>query len=174
MSGWVTRPDGSWFNEAAPVTISETIPSEVLLVKAEDHTVPSPSITTLKLPKSALSLNTQAQHSVAYRSLHQKIIDAGLYRTPYITGYGPEVVRYVFLAVGSAYAYRYNWLNLSAFLLGAMWHQLVFTVHDLGHMGVTHDWNKDRLISIFLADFVGGLSVGWWVEVSLGLNAFMF
>jgi len=45
-----------------------------------------------------------------------------------------------------------------------MWHQLVFTVHDLGHMGVTHDWAWDRAMAIFCADFIGGLSIGWWVD----------
>jgi hypothetical protein len=48
-----------------------------------------------------------------------------------------------------------------------MWHQLVFTVHDLGHMGVTHNWTIDRLLAILIADFIGGLSIGWWVEVRL-------
>ncbi len=33
-------------------------------------------------------------------------------------------------------------------------------------MGVTGNWNVDRLISIAVADFIGGLSVGWWVDVS--------
>ena len=50
-----------------------------------------------------------------------------------------------------------------------VWHQLVFTVHDLGHMGVTHNWAWDRLMAILIADFIGGLSVSWWVDVSLKL-----
>ncbi|KAF7784649.1 hypothetical protein Agabi119p4_814 [Agaricus bisporus var. burnettii] len=45
-----------------------------------------------------------------------------------------------------------------------MWHQLVFTAHDLGHNGVTHNWTLDRLIAIVIADFIGGLSIGWWVD----------
>jgi len=48
--------------------------------------------------------------------------------------------------------------------LGALWHQLVFTCHDLGHVGVTHSWHRDRLIAIFLTDFIGGISIGWWVN----------
>jgi delta8-fatty-acid desaturase len=54
----------------------------------------------------------------------------------------------------------------SALFLGLLWHQLVFTVHDLGHMGVTGNWTYDRLIAISLADFIGGLSIGWWSQVS--------
>lgn len=38
----------------------------------------------------------------------------------------------------------------------------MFFVHDLGHMGVTGNWTLDRVISIAIADFVGGLSVGWY------------
>jgi hypothetical protein len=49
--------------------------------------------------------------------------------------------------------------------LGVLWHQVVFICHDLGHVGVTHSWHRDRLIAIFLADFVGGVSIGWWVDV---------
>jgi delta8-fatty-acid desaturase len=89
-----------------------------------------------------------------------------LYDTPFISGYGPEVVRYVLLGCISAYAYYKNWQLTSALFLGLMWHQLMFFVHDLGHLGVSHNWNIDRLLSIFIADFIGGLSVGWWVEVS--------
>ncbi|KAI0001949.1 fatty acid/sphingolipid desaturase [Russula vinacea] len=52
----------------------------------------------------------------------------------------------------------------SAVCLGVLWHQVVFICHDLGHVGVTHNWYRDRLIAIFLADFVGGVSIGWWVD----------
>lgn len=167
MSGWVRRDD-AWFNEAAPISISDAIPSEILLVKSEGHLVDSsPTPATLQVPQSSLDLSIQAQHSTAYRTLHERVVRAGLYQTPYLTGYGPEVLRYIALASLSAYAYVHDWQVLSALFLGFMWHQLVFTVHDLGHMGVTHDWKIDRLVSIFLADFVGGLSVGWWVEVSM-------
>ncbi|RFU31973.1 hypothetical protein B7463_g4357, partial [Scytalidium lignicola] len=46
--------------------------------------------------------------------------------------------------------------------LGCLWHQLVFTVHDAGHMGITHNFQVDSVIGILIADFIGGLSVGWW------------
>ena len=41
-----------------------------------------------------------------------------------------------------------------------VWH------HDLGHMGVTHNWVWDRPMAILIADFIGGLRVSWWVDVS--------
>ena len=127
---------------------------------------PAPTLDTLSPPPSTLSLHLQAQHAQAYRQLHKRIIDAGLYNTPYISGYGPELARYLFLAAISTYTYLHNWLISSAIALGLMWHQLVFTAHDLGHMGVTHDWTTDRLLAILVGNFIGGLSIGWWVDVS--------
>lgn len=174
MSGWTRMPasDGSmtWHQEAA--SIPHNLSSEILLVHntkksaSGQHQPQGPSLADLIPPPSNLSLSVQAQHSAAYKQLHKRVIDAGLYRTPYLTGYGPEIARYILLAVLSAYAYSHNWLITSAICLGLLWHQIVFTVHDLGHMGVTHNWTVDRLIAIILADFIGGLSVGWWVDVS--------
>jgi delta8-fatty-acid desaturase len=176
MSGWARKiaPDGSlaWHNEAHP-TPSSGLSSEVLLVH-KDSSLPQnaagPTLATLRPPPSNLSLKVQARHSAAYKELHKRIIDAGFYKTRYLAGYGPEVARYLLLAASSAYAYKCGWLITSAVCLGLLWHQLVFTVHDLGHMGVTHNWTVDRLLAIFIADFIGGLSVGWWVDVSLRLS----
>lgn len=176
MSGWVRKigPDGllGWHNEARPISSPSGLSSEILLVPKDSSLLqdaPSPTLDTILPPPSKLSLKVQARHSAAYKELHKRVIDAGLYKTRYITGYGPEVARYLLLAAACAYAYMHDWLITSAVCLGLLWHQLVFTVHDLGHMGVTHDWTIDRLIAIFLADFIGGLSVGWWVDVSLRL-----
>ncbi|KAE9404753.1 hypothetical protein BT96DRAFT_955527 [Gymnopus androsaceus JB14] len=124
----------------------------------------TPTIEALTPPPSKLSLQVQEQHAAAYKMLHKRITDAGLYKTPYLTGYGPELIRYISLGLLSAYAFRHSWLLTSALALGLMWHQPVFFVHDLGHMGVTGNWNLDRLISILVADFIGGLSIGWWVD----------
>lgn len=167
MSGWVRNPSiDCWFNEATPFKSHNAISSEILLVKPDNHAAASSLIAPdLEPPPTTLSLTHQAQHSRAYKELHKRIVDAGLYQTPYLSGYGPEVLRYTLLAFLSAYAYSRNWLITSAVFLGLMWHQLVFTAHDLGHMGVTHNWTIDRLLGILIADFIGGLSIGWWVEV---------
>ncbi|KAF5388775.1 hypothetical protein D9757_005611 [Collybiopsis confluens] len=160
-SGW-TRNEGKWASEANTWNDS----NQVLLVAKDSEALQTsaPSIPILTPPSSKLSLQTQEQHAAAYKLLHKRITDAGLYRTPFLTGYGPEFLRYISLGCISLYAFRHNWLLTSAFALGLLWHQLMFFVHDLGHMGVSGNWNLDRLISIFIADFIGGLSVGWWVE----------
>lgn len=175
MTGWVRRSgkDGKseWYNEASTLisqTNTELAPtSQILLVEKDSNLLQpfAPSLPDLEPPPAVLSLRVQTQHSRAYKALHKRIVDADLYKTPYLTGYGPEVCRYALLAGLSAFAYSHDWLVTSAICLGLMWHQLVFTAHDLGHMGVTHNWAIDRLLSIFIANFIGGLSIGWWVEV---------
>ncbi|RBR17631.1 uncharacterized protein FIESC28_06455 [Fusarium coffeatum] len=104
---------------------------------------------------------TQARVASKYRELHQKVYDTGLYNCNY-KAYGIEILRYTALGVGSAVCLRYEWYALSAFLLGALWHQLSFTVHDAGHMGITHNYLVDSCIGALIADFMGGLSIGWW------------
>ncbi|KXN83858.1 Delta(8)-fatty-acid desaturase [Leucoagaricus sp. SymC.cos] len=177
MSGWVRKlnADGKqeWYREASAACSAENTPqnpsSQILLVDKDFQSLVqqqshAPTLATISPPPTDLSLKVQARHSKAYRELHKRITEAGLYQTPYLTGYGPEIVRYVLFGSIAAYAYSHNWLITSAIALGLMWHQLVFTAHDLGHMGVTHNWTIDRMLAIFIADFIGGLSIGWWVD----------
>jgi sphingolipid 8-(E)-desaturase len=186
MTGWVRKigKEGmqEWHNEANAVVSAEDTElspsSQILLVRRDDDDEAllkqtAPTLSNLLPPPTNLSLKVQAEHSAAYKALHKRILDADLYQTPYLTGYGPEVARYVLLGTISAVAYHHNWLVTSAVFLGLMWHQLVFTAHDLGHMGVTHDWVWDRLLAILITDFIGGLSIGWWVDVSLPIPIFL-
>ncbi|KAF8640894.1 hypothetical protein AX17_000542 [Amanita inopinata Kibby_2008] len=167
MSGWVRKPDANgsrqWVTEADAFCSPS---SQVLLVEKERIQPKSlaPTQETLQPPPTGLSLDVQTKHSKAYRELHRRIVDAGLYNTPYLSGYGPEIGRCMLLACLSAYTYSNRYFMTSAVFLGIMWHQLVFSAHDLGHMGVTHNWSLDRLIAILVANFIGGLSIGWWVE----------
>ncbi|ETW87418.1 hypothetical protein HETIRDRAFT_431762 [Heterobasidion irregulare TC 32-1] len=169
-TGWIRKvgPDGHlhWHREANALYSSENTDespsSQILLLKRDDAS--SASGPSLEPAPTALSLKVQTQHSTAYKELHKRVKAAGLYETRYVTGYGPEIARYLLLAICSYLAYQKQWFFLSAVCLGGLWHQLVFAVHDLGHLGVTHEWTKDRLISIFLANWIGGLSVGWWVH----------
>lgn len=38
--------------------------------------------------------------------------------------------------------------------------------HDAGHAGVTGDWWTDKVVGIIVANWIGGLSLGWWCDVS--------
>ncbi|KAL8959166.1 MAG: hypothetical protein Q9193_003920 [Seirophora villosa] len=96
-----------------------------------------------------------------YRQLGQFIHAEGLYQCHY-TDYMIEVCRYVLLFSLCLMFLRLGWYSLSGLFLGLFWHQLVFTAHDAGHMGITHNFVYDTVIGVVIADFLGGLSLGWW------------
>ncbi|KAJ2994173.1 hypothetical protein NUW58_g1626 [Xylaria curta] len=96
-----------------------------------------------------------------YRQLHQRVKDEGLYQCNY-WAYAVECCRYTLLGATAFVFLQWGWYFMSAAFLGAFWHQLVFSAHDAGHMGITHDFHTDSVIGIIIADFLGGLSLGWW------------
>ncbi|KAJ6575043.1 delta 8-sphingoloid desaturase protein [Mycena capillaripes] len=162
MSGWVRTSSNAWLKEADAVRSASS--TQILLVPKRPDAPDAPTREALEPAPSTLSAEDQARHSAAYKVLHKRVRDAGLYDTRYITGYGPEVVRYTLLASLSAYAYWHSWFITSALFLGLFWQQLTFVAHDLGHVSVTHNWAIDRLLGILIADWIGGLSIGWWVN----------
>ena len=109
------------------------------------------------------SLDSAVQADIVqkYRSLNKRIQDEGLYKCNY-TAYGIECIRYILFFSLFLFFLRCGWYGTSGLFLGIFWHQLAFTVHDAGHMGITHDFQTDTIIGIIVADFLGGLSVGWW------------
>ena len=104
---------------------------------------------------------TQRHIVEKYRELNQRIKDEGLYQCNY-GAYGIEAVRYSLLFALSIWFLSIGWYGTSGAFLGMFWHQLVFVAHDAGHMGITHDFHTDTVIGIIVADFIGGLSLGWW------------
>lgn len=111
------------------------------------------------------ALDSQTQQSIVckYRKLSERIEAEGLYSCDY-AAYAWEVSRYSLLFVLMLVFLRLKWYALSAFFLGCFWHQLVFTAHDAGHIGITHNFQVDTCIGIFVADFLGGLSLCWWKD----------
>ncbi|OWP06292.1 hypothetical protein B2J93_4908 [Marssonina coronariae] len=108
-------------------------------------------------------LDSDSQDEVIgkYRLLDQRLRDDGLYDCNY-TAYAVEACRYTLLFCGMLLFLHLGWYATSGLFLGCLWHQLVFTAHDAGHMGITHNFHVDTTIGIIVADFIGGLSVGWW------------
>ncbi|KAL8668231.1 MAG: hypothetical protein Q9202_000209 [Teloschistes flavicans] len=96
-----------------------------------------------------------------YRQLDQLIHAQGLYRCRY-ADYMIELVRYVTLFSLCLLFLRLGCYGMSGLFLGLFWHQLVFTAHDAGHTGITHNYFYDTVIGVVIADFLGGLSIGWW------------
>lgn len=109
----------------------------------------------------SLDDETQSEIKEKYRALEKRIRAEGLYNCNY-WAYGRECIRYTLLFGASLACIHYGWYKIAAFFLGAFWHQLVFAAHDAGHMGITHNFQIDTTIGIIIADFFGGLSLGWW------------
>ena len=109
------------------------------------------------------SLDSVSQDKIitAYRRLDTRIRAAGLYQCHY-SAYALEVLRYTLIFSLSMFFLHTSHYFLAGCFLGLFWHQLVFTAHDAGHMGITHHFHVDTCIGIFIADFLGGLSIGWW------------
>ncbi|KAG5952318.1 hypothetical protein E4U53_001098 [Claviceps sorghi] len=117
------------------------------------------SIDSDKYP--AVDVFTQHDIALKYRALHRKIVEEGLYECGRIA-YIADICRCTGLFSAMFLLLFYGHYILSAVFLGVTWHQLVFLAHDAGHMGMTHDFQIDTVIGILVADFIGGLSLGWW------------
>lgn len=109
----------------------------------------------------SLDQDTQGRIIERYRELNQRIKNEGLYKCNY-WAYGIEALRYSLLFALCMFFLHIGWYGTSGAFLGMFWHQLVFLAHDAGHMGITHDFQTDTVIGIIVADFIGGLSLGWW------------
>ncbi|MCJ1290931.1 hypothetical protein MMC34_002473 [Xylographa carneopallida] len=109
------------------------------------------------------SLDSATQQNITkkYQALHQRIKDEGYYDCRYME-YGKEFVRYSFLFALFLVSLRAEWYMTSAVFLALFWQQIMFTAHDAGHRGITHNFVFDTLVGLFIADFCCGLSLGWW------------
>lgn len=108
-------------------------------------------------------LDQMSQHEVIakYRQLDEKLRFEGLYQCRY-SSYAVEFIRYSTLFALFLVSLHYSYYALSGLFLGSAWHLLSFLVHDAGHLSITRGFHTDTCIGIFVADFIGGLSVGWW------------
>lgn len=109
----------------------------------------------------SLDAETQRAITLKYQILHQRVKAEGFYDCHYIE-YGKEIMRYTILFSLFITFLRAEWYLTSACFLGLFWHQIMFTAHDAGHRGITHNFVADTMIGIFIADFCCGLSIGWW------------
>ncbi|RSH89495.1 hypothetical protein EHS25_002044 [Saitozyma podzolica] len=123
----------------------------------------------LEPPSSDLDLRKERARSKAYHELKTRITEAGLFNRPGpLSGYGSDILRYTLLgsAAFALYFLTTSWLGqmASATCLGLFFHQLTFFAHDAGHTGVTGNWWWDRVLGMLVADWIGGLSLGWWCD----------
>lgn len=109
------------------------------------------------------SLDPEVQDDIVekYRALNEVIKAEGLYQCNYVS-YAFEMSRWSLLFGLMLYCLSKGWYAVSGLCMGIFWQQLVFAAHDAGHMGITHNYYIDTAFGIFIADFLGGLSLGWW------------
>ena len=108
-----------------------------------------------------LDAKTQDDIASSYRRLDQMLRAEGFYQCRYHC-YAYDFARCAVLFILFATLLHYAQYALSGLFLGLFWWQLVFTAHDAGHTAITHNYHVDTCIAIAIADFVGGLSIGWW------------
>lgn len=148
--------DTASMSSVSSISLSEKVTKRSAM---DDRTEAEISSDLLKYP----SLDSASQDEIIakYRSLEREFRAAGLFDCPY-GAYAVECVRYLTLFAAFFFFLKTQYFFLSAVSLGLLWYQLVFTVHDAGHMGITHSFQVDTTIAIIIADFIGGLSVCWW------------
>lgn len=108
-----------------------------------------------------LDYSTQNDIRVKYNELHARIIKKGLYKCNY-GDYVRELVK-----ISSLFLYSFSFLKLGYYTISAItmamaWQQMTFIAHDAGHVSITHNYQIDNVFGMIIADWFGGLSLGWW------------
>lgn len=185
-NGRKTSPSHAQTSHTSPRTAST---STLIVERPTGFPLP---VDLLEPPPDPQAIDPVREHAIsdAYKRLHQRVKDAGLYNLR-PSGYAREMARYLLLGA-IAYAFwsrgqsqlqleyttaatpttaTTSTINpstvsflLSSLFLGLFWHQLTFSAHDSGHSGITHSWHWDRIIGTTIANFIGGLSIGWWCD----------
>ena len=170
-SGKLDHPDAQWGMWEREVERAKAqLPNEGLDQTVEARLAARPSgfplpVGMLEPPPCPPGIVPSREQAIsqAYRAMHDEIKAAGLY-TLRPAGYMRECARYLFLACAAFILWHQSHPLWSSFFLGLFWHQLTFTAHDAGHTGITHNHFTDRLIGTLIADYLGGLSIGWWCD----------
>lgn len=160
-SGKLDHPDAQWSTWKVN---GEEPDSSSKMPKARPSGFPLP-VQLLEPPAPPFKIKPEREKAISddYKRMHQRIIDAGLYDHG-TKGYVHECIRYSVLSSMAFVCWYHSWYITSSIFLGMFWHQLTFTAHDAGHTGITHNYLADRMIGSIIADFVGGLSIGWWCD----------
>lgn len=110
--------------------------------------------------------NRQSPISTSYQELNEQLKRDGLYKLDK-EFYVGQTAKALALWLGGVVLVVFgpkHWLAylVSAFLLGQLWQQGAFVVHDAGHSSLTHDSATDTTWGIMISSFLGGLSLIWW------------
>jgi sphingolipid 8-(E)-desaturase len=165
-SGKLDHPDAQWTawkaSEAMHTKLDGIESKNILSTRPQGFPLP-PQLLEPPLDPPGIDPARERAISEDYRKMHDQVKSAGLYELQ-PTGYMRECARYITLALLAAFTWSKSYYLLSSFFLGLFWHQLTFTAHDAGHSGITHSHFWDRLIGSVIANYIGGLSIGWWCD----------
>lgn len=144
-------------NEVYPIFKEGGIVDPKILVQNYDNALSHRDLESVPL----LDYKTQAALRAKYYELHNTIIKNGFYQCDY-WAYVRELIK-----IGSLFLYSFSFLKLnhiflSALFMGIAWQQMTFIAHDAGHVSITHDYQIDNVFGMLIADWFGGLSLGWW------------
>lgn len=100
-----------------------------------------------------------------FRELRQILLDKNLFKTDpfyYVKKSLFLAIMFMVMLYLALHVQTTIAIMVSAFLLGLFWQQLSFIGHDTGHNAITHIQVVDSLLGIFVGNFMGGISIGWW------------
>lgn len=153
----ITVLDSSNIEEVYPVNECPTVVDPKVLNDNYDHSLARKDL--LEIP--SLDYQTQENIRVQYQKLHKFMFDKGFYECNY-WNYVREIVKILSLFLYSFSFFKLNYLKASALFMGLAWHQMTFIAHDAGHVSISHNYEIDNLFGMIIADWFGGLSLGWW------------
>jgi fatty acid desaturase len=105
-------------------------------------------------------------HRGGYAELTAQIRDLGLLRRrpwSYAAGFAVVVAGLVAVVALMVLFQDSWWLLLLAPVLGVIATQIGFLGHDVGHLQVTRNSGRSRILGLVDGNLMGGLSYGWWV-----------
>ncbi|CAK9437909.1 uncharacterized protein LODBEIA_P22870 [Lodderomyces beijingensis] len=151
-------PRDSNMNALFPLAeCKSTIVDPKLLMMDYDNTLSQRDM--MSIP--SLDYATQQKLRDEYVELHNLISKNGFYQCNY-WAYVRELVKIGSLLLYSLSFLKLRWFITSAFFMGMAWHQGTFIAHDAGHVSITHNYQIDNIFGMIIADWFGGLSLGWW------------
>ncbi len=101
-----------------------------------------------------------------YGELTRQVREAGLLRRRpgSYAAHAAVVFGALAVVVGLMVIYRDSWwLLLLAPVMGVVATQIGFLGHDVGHLQVTRDAFRSRVLGLVVGNLMDGLSIGWWV-----------
>lgn len=100
-----------------------------------------------------------------FRKLYESFVERGYFKEAkewYITYQVLMAILFVTSIGLVVFSKRDSMHIVSALCMAVFWHQMAFLGHDAGHMSVHVDRKKDFNFGLVIANFLTGISVGWW------------